>query len=74
MERGQYRTLNALVHVYKMLAGGVRTIATPTKTNHNGEQNVSIVKVQNGYIRHEKFDDIYTDMIYHILFIIFCII
>ena len=58
MERGQYRTPNALVHVYKMLAGGVRTIATPTKTNHNGEQNVSIVKVQNGYIRHEKFDDI----------------
>ena len=54
MERGQYRTPNALVHVYKMLAGGVRTIATPTKTNHNGEQNVSIVKVQNGYIRNEK--------------------
>ena len=74
MERGQYRTLNALVHVYKMLAGGVRTIATPTKTNHNGEQNVSIVKVQNGYIRNEKEDQIHTDILYHILLIIICVI
>ena len=30
---------NALVPAYTMLAGGVRATATPTKTNHNGEQN-----------------------------------
>ena len=48
MERGQNLTQNALVPVYKMLVGGVRAIATPTTTNHNGEQNVSIVKVQKG--------------------------
>ena len=48
MERGQNLTQNALVLVYKMLVGGVRAIATPTTTNHNGEQNVSIVKVQKG--------------------------
>ena len=54
MERGQNLTPNVLVHVYKMRVGGVRTIATPTATNHNGEQNVSIVKVQKGCVRNQK--------------------
>ena len=49
MERDQRRTPNVSAHVYKRLVGGVRAIATPTKKNHNGEQNASIVKVYNGF-------------------------
>ena len=45
MERDQCRTPNVLVHVYKMLVGGVRTIATPTKNNPNGEQNAAVVNL-----------------------------
>ena len=49
MERGQRRTPNVSAHVYKRLVGGVTAIATPTKKNHNGEQNASIVKVYKGF-------------------------
>ena len=49
MERDQRRTPNVSAHVYKRLVGGVTAIATPTKKNHNGEQNASIVKVYKGF-------------------------
>ena len=49
MERDQRRTPNVSAHVYKRLVGGVTAIATPTKKNHDGEQNASIVKVYKGF-------------------------
>ena len=53
MERGQNLTQNALVPVYKMLVGGVKAIATPIKTNRNGEQNALTVKVQIRFTRNK---------------------
>ena len=36
-----------------MLVGGVKAIATPIKTNRNGEQNALTVKVQIGFPRNK---------------------
>ena len=53
MEKDQNQTQNALVPVYTMLVGGVRAIATPTKTNHSGEQNALNVQVQDRLTRNK---------------------